>query len=176
VKTYALYFAACALHLVLLYLFSHLQLYRRHPLFMVWLLAAPFSNLAVWVLYWSKEYAVLHSAKNGLDLLWYAALAAAWVEASLAWNDPTSSILRRGVFGLVVFAVIAREAAGLRLAGGFGVFLASAMNLAYLAPTAYLVAKFSGISFERIPLWLNDDVPWFSTARQVLGFAQSLLT
>jgi hypothetical protein len=176
VKTYALYFAACALHLVLLYLFSHLQLYRRHPVFMVWLLAAPFSNLAVWVLYWSEEYAVLHSAKNGLDILWYTALAAAWIEACVAWNDPTSGILRRGVFGLVVFAVVAREAAGLPLAGGFGVLLATAMNLAYLAPTAYLVAKFSGVHLERIPLWLKDDVPWLTAARQVWGFAHALLS
>jgi hypothetical protein len=84
--------------------------------------------------------------------------------------------LRRGVIALVVFAVIAREAAGLRLAGGFGVFLASAMNLAYLAPTAYLVAKFSGVSLERIPLWLKDDVPWLTAARQVCGFAHSLLS
>lgn len=175
-KAYALYFAACALHLVLLYLFSHLQLYRRHPLFMIWLLAAPFSNLAVWVLYWSKEYVVLQSAKNGLDILWYAALIAAFVEAILAWNDPASDILRRGVLALLVFAVVAREAAGLQLAGGFGVFLATAMNLAYLAPTAYRVAKFSGVRLERIPLWLRDDIPWLTAARQIYGFAQSLLS
>jgi hypothetical protein len=176
VTTYCLYFAACALHLILLYLFSHLQLYRRHPFFMMWLLVAPFSNLAVWVLYWSKEYAILHSAQTGVDVLWYTGLGAGMFEACIAWDNLTSQTLRRGILGLVIFAVIAREAAGLRLMGGFGVFLASAMNLAYLAPTIYLVAKFSGISFDRIPLWLKYDEPWLSSTRQVPAFARSRRT
>ena len=175
-KSYALYFAACALHLVLLFLFSNLQLYRRHPFFMLWLLAEPFSNLAIWVLYWSKEYTLMTSAKSGLDILWYAVLAAAFLQTCLTWGDPTSSVLRRGITGLVLFAVIAREAGGMKLAGGFGVVLASAMNLAYMAPSAYLVAKLSGVRLERIPLWLREDVPWMSAARQAWGFAHSLLS
>jgi hypothetical protein len=143
---------------------------------MMWLLVAPFSNLAVWVLYWSKEYAILHSAQTGVDVLWYTGLGAGMFEACIAWDNLTSQTLRRGILGLVIFAVIAREAAGLRLMGGFGVFLASAMNLAYLAPTIYLVAKFSGISFDRIPLWLKYDEPWLSSTRQVPAFARSRRT
>jgi hypothetical protein len=176
VKSYALYFVACALHFVLLFLFSNLQLYRRQPFFMLWLLAEPFSNLAIWVLYWSKEYPLMTSAKNGLDILWYAILAAALVQACLTWGDPVSSVLRRGIIGLVLLAVIGREAGGMKLAGGFGVALATAMNLAYMAPTAYLVAKLSGVRLERIPLWLHEDTPWVTAARQVWGYAHSLLS
>lgn len=175
-KTYALYFAACALHLVLLFLFSNLQLYRRHPVFMVWLLAEPFSNLAIWVLYWSKEYHVMTSARSGLDILWYALLAAAFVQTCLAWGDPTGVVLRRGITALILLAVIAREAGGMKLTGGFGLVLASALNIAYLAPSAYLVAKLSGVHLERLPLWLREDSPWMAAARQAWGFASSLLS
>jgi hypothetical protein len=176
VKSLALYFVACALHIVLLFLFSNLRLYRRHPFFMLWLLAEPFSNLAIWVLYWSKEYPLMTAAMNGLDILWYAILAAALAQTCVAWNDPISCVLRRGIIVLVLLAVIGREAGGLKLSGGFGVALATAMNLAYMAPTAYLVAKLSGVRLERIPLWLREDVPWVSAARQVWGYAHSLLS
>lgn len=175
-KSYAIYFAACALHFVLLFLFSNQQLYRRYPFFMLWLLAEPFSNLALWVLYWSREYPLMTAAKNGLDILWYGILAAALVQACLAWGDPIGGVLRRGIIALVLLAVIGREAGGMKLAGGFGVALATAMNLAYMAPTVYLVAKLSDVHLERIPLWLREDVPWVSAAREVWGYAHSLLS
>jgi len=173
-KTYVLYFAACALHLALLFLFSHLQLYRRHPCFMLWLLAAPLANLALWVLYWAREFALLVPAQLGLDTVWYALLLAALVTAVVQWDDPASAILRRGIVGLVVFAVVGRVAARMHLAGGLGVAVANLMNACYVAPTLYMVAKFSGVRLERLPLWLHEDAPWLAAVRQAWGFTHSL--
>jgi hypothetical protein len=174
VKTYALYLAACALHLVLLFLFSHLQLYRRHPCFMLWLLAAPLANLAIWVLYWSGEFRLLVPAQIGLDVLWYALLAGALAMAVAEWDDPASAVLRRGIVALIAFALIGRVAGRMHLAGGLGLALANIMNACYLAPTLYMVVKFSGVRLERLPLWLRESAPWLVAARRVWGFTHSL--
>jgi hypothetical protein len=111
-----------------------------------------------------------------LDILWYALLAAALIQTCLAGSDPHSVVLRRGITALILLAVIAREAGGMKLTGGFGVVLACALNLAYMAPSAYLVAKLSGVHLERIPLWLREDSPWMAAARHAWGFACSLLS
>ena len=173
-KPYILYLAACGLQLVLLFLFSHLQLYRRHPVFMVWLLAAPLANLAVWVLMWTGEFQVLARAEVGLDVLDYGLLVAALVMTVVQWHDPTSAVLRRGIIALFLFSLAGRFAADLQLAGGLGVLLANLTNATFLAPVAYMVVKLSGLRLERIPLFLREDRPWAGIMRHALQFAQSL--
>jgi hypothetical protein len=176
VKTYALYLAACALHLVLLFLFSHLQLYRRHPLFMLWLLAAPLANLAFWVLYWAGEGRLLARAEVGLDVLEYALLIGALVLAVIQWHDPSSVVLRRGISALIIFALAGRLAANYQLAGGLGTVLANITNASFLAPIAYMLVKFSNVRLERLPLWLREDAPWVAVARHAYQFTHSLLS
>ena len=175
-KTYALYFVACSLHLVLLFLFSHLQLYRRHPVFMLWLLATPLANLSIWVLYWAKEFRSLAPTQWGIDVLWYALLAGALLMSIARWNDPAGAVLRRGIVALLAFTVVGRVASKMHLAGSLGTALANIMNACYLAPTLYMVVKFSGVRLERIPLWLREDAPWLTAIRQAWGFARSMLS
>ena len=173
-KTYGLYLAACGLQLVLLFLFSHLQLYRRHPAFMLWLLAAPVANLSVWVLFWTGEIQLLARAEVGLDVLEYALLLAALVMAVMQWRDPTSVVLRRGIIALFLFSLAGRVAANYHWAGGLGVLLANITNASFLGPVAYMVLKFSGLHLERIPLWLREDRPWVAVMRHAFQFSQSL--
>ncbi len=174
-KTYGLYLAACGLQLVLLFLFSHLQLYRRHPVFMIWLLAAPLANLAIWVLFWTGEFQVLARAEVGLDILEYALLLGSLVMAVLQWHDSASVVLRRGIIALFIFTLAGRVAANLHLAGGLGVLLANITNASFLGPVAYMVVKFSGLRLERIPLWLREDRPWIVAARHAYQLKESLL-
>ena len=174
-KTYVLYFAACALHLVLLFLFSHLQLYRRHPVFMLWLLAAPLANLSIWVLYWAEEFRLLASAQYGLDILWYSLLGSALFMAVTQWNDPTSAVLRRGIVALLIFTIMGREAGRMHLAGSLGRALANVLNATYLAPTLYIIVKLSGFRLESLPLWLREDSPWVAAARHAWGFTRAIL-
>jgi len=175
VKTYGLYIAACALQLVLLFLFSHLQIYRRHPVFMLWLLAAPLANLALWVLFWTGECRLLERAEVGLDILEYVLLLGALVMAVIQWHDAASVVLRRGIIALVIFAIAGRVAADYRLAGGLGVLLANITNASFLGPVAYMVAKFANVRLEQIPLWLREDRPWVMVARQAHELTRSLL-
>ena len=174
-KTYGLYIAVCALQLVLLFLFSHFQIYRRHPVFMLWLLAAPLANLAVWVLFWSGEYRLLARAEVGLDILEYALLLGALVMAVIQWRDPASVVLRRGISALVVFALAGRVAANYQLAGGLGILLANVTNASFLGPVAYMVWKFAGLRLEQAPLWLREDKPWVWAARFAHQLIESLL-
>jgi len=176
VRTYALYLAALGLHLALLFLFSHLQLYRRHPFFMLWLLAAPLANLAVWVLYWAGEARLLARAEVGLDVLEYALLIGTLVVSVIQWHDPSSVVLRRGISALIIFTLAGRQAADYHFAGGLGTVLANITNASFLGPIAYMVVKFSGIRLELIPLWLHEDVPWVAVARHAGQFTRSLLS
>jgi len=176
VKTYALYLAACGLHLLLLFLFSHLQLYRRHPFFMLWLLAAPLANLAYWVLYWGGEARLLARAEVGLDVLEYLLLTGTLVMSVIQWSDPSSVVLRRGISALIIFALAGRLAANYQFAGGLGTVLANITNASFLGPVAYMVVKFSGVRLERLPLWLHGDAPWVAVARHAYQFTQSLLS
>jgi hypothetical protein len=82
--------------------------------------------------------------------------------------------LRRGIVALIVFAVVGRVAGRMHLAGGLGLALANIMNGCYLAPALYMVAKFSGVRLERLPLWLQEGAPWLTAARRAWGFTHSL--
>jgi hypothetical protein len=178
-KSNLLYIAAMGLHITLLYLFSSLQLHRRNPVFMVWLLAVIFGNCAIWVLYWAKEYSALRGANIGLDVLWYALLAVtliwAWYDHSAAFRD----VIVRGVIAMIVLAVFPRVIAGVHLAGGFGHTLAMAINLGYLVPSAYMIIAFSGVRIDKLPDYLgqisNVKLDIADAAAAAVGVARALM-
>jgi hypothetical protein len=174
-KSLALYFLALTFHAALLYLTLHLGIFRRHPIFFLWLLTGLLANLALWMLYWAQEERFISPARRGLDWLWWALLLASLIVALMTPHDWASGILTRGILALLVLTVLARLAARASLAGGLGATLSEAVNYAYLPPIAWLVWKFSRAGFEPLAVLASRISHSRFQIQDALGWARSAL-
>jgi len=175
-KSLALYFLALFFHAALLYLCLHLGIFRRHPIFFLWLLTGLLANLTLWMLFWAKEPQLIAPAQRGLDWLWWGLLAGALSAAVLTPRDWASGILTPGIIALILLTLFGRLAAHAGFAGGLGAALSEAVNYAYLPPVAWLVWKFSRAGFEPLAAKLTTALRCAQgDIAQAAGWARSML-
>lgn len=176
-KSQALYLLSVALTLALLWLFTHLQFYKRNPFFWLWIACGLAFTLALQILAWAREYAALDRAAEGGDILYYALTGAFIATAFLDRADPVNQILLRGGIAALLFTIVARLAGHFALAGGVGPQLANIINAVYVLPTAWMLYKFSGLRIDRLPLFsgiLHSESGMRASA--LAGAARSLLS
>jgi len=178
-KPIVLYLVALALHVTLLWLFTHFHYYRRNPAFWLWLMCGLGVNGALIIMRWAGELRGFYSAERGADMLYYALTA--WVLASaLAGRaDVVNQIIWRGAFASLMFSVVARVAGNFGLTGRISPdgIAANAINAIYLAPAAWMLLKLAGLRSDQHPLiaWTRESgfAPRLSDA---FGYARSILT
>lgn len=178
-KPIVLYLVALALHVALLWLFTHFHYYRRNPAFWLWLMCGLGMNGALIIMRWAGELKEFYSAERGADMLYYALTA--WVIASaLAGRaDVVNQIIWRGAFASLLFSVVARLAGNFDLMGRISPdgLAANAINVVYLAPATWMLLKLAGLRADQHPLiaWTRE---WEFGARlsQALGHARILVS
>jgi hypothetical protein len=174
-----LYLVALALHVTLLWLFTHFHYYRRNPAFWLWLMCGLGINGALIIMRWAGEDRGFDSAQRGADVLYYVLTAWVLTTAVAGRADVVNQIIWRGAFASLLFSVVARLAGNFGLTGRISAdgLAANAINTVYLAPAAWMVLKLAGLRSDQHPLiaWMRDSELGVRLS-QALGHARALLT
>jgi hypothetical protein len=151
-KALALAVVTLSLHVALITVVLQFRVDKRHPIFFLLLATSFLSSLAQLALRVARERELFIRLVERSDAMWYglAGLALAW--ALWNWNDAASRIVARGLVMMIVMALVARYGARLPLVGCLGPRAASALNLAYLAPTVYLICALSNVGVDLLKI------------------------
>jgi hypothetical protein len=174
-----LYLVAIALHVTLLWLFTHFHYYRRNPAFWLWLVCGLGMNGALIIMRWAGEQRGFDAAQRGADILYY--VLTAWVIASAlaGRGDVVNQIIWRGAFAGLLFSIVARLGGHFGLAGRIAPdgLAENAINAVYLAPATWMLLKLAGLRSDQHPLiaWTRD-FGFGTRLSQALGHARTILT
>lgn len=164
------FWTACALILFLLSLVWLEQgLHRKNGLFTLWLLASVGLQLfAAWSLaldrpWWFGPAGQASGIATGL-------LAAAAVAMALTrWECPVNRVIvlaLGGMLGLQIISQFLIDHAALRV---------WSRNIGFLGPAIYMLIAFSGIRFDRMPLWADEARHAVPLLRAAFGWARAML-